>query len=236
MLIEQVTVPNVKYAYTVCESIAEVFLEKYKTPFKVIRNVPFKQKSHPGFQKPTKKIVLYQGALNEGRGLEETILAMQSVENAELWLVGEGDLSQKLRDLTTRLHLQNKVIFKGYLTPIQLKSITPMASVGLNLLQNKGLSYYYSLANKAFDYIQAQVPAINMNFPEYQKLNTAFETSILLDDIEPPLIAKTLNLLLTNEKLYATLQANCKLASEVYIWEEEQKKLIEFYEKVFLTV
>jgi glycosyltransferase involved in cell wall biosynthesis len=233
ILLEQMLVPKIQFAYTVCESIAEVFLEKYKTPFAVIRNVPFKRIETFAVSKTSPKVILYQGALNEGRGLEETITAMQSVKNAVLWLVGEGDLSQKLRDLVVELDLQDKVIFKGYLRPAELRVITPTATVGLNLLENKGLSYYYSLANKAFDYIQALVPSINMNFPEYQKLNKAFETSILLDQLEPGLISQAINELLTNQKLYTTLQSNCKKASEIYIWEEEEKKLISFYKSVF---
>lgn len=232
-LLEQMIVPKVKHAYTVCESIAEMFLEKYNTPFEVIRNVPFKQISVAGIQKSSPKVILYQGALNAGRGLEETIMAMQTVDGAVLLLVGEGDFSQKLRDLVTKLSLQDRVIFKGYLRPDQLKTITPMATIGLNLLQNKGLSYYYSLANKAFDYIQALVPAINMNFPEYQKLNKAFETSILLDHLDPQLISQSINELLTNQDLYTTLQSNCKRASKIYIWEEEEKKLISFYNNLF---
>jgi len=232
-ILERNTVPKINYAYTVCESIATLFTKKYNTPFEVIRNVPFKKKSPEKSEHPKQNIILYQGALNEGRGLKQTIEAMQWIEYAQLWLVGEGDLSQKLRDQVQQLELTDQVIFKGYLQPHQLKDITPLARIGLNLLENKGLSYYYSLANKAFDYIQAKIPAIHMSFPEYEKLNAQFETAILLENLEPKLIAKSITELLKNKDLYKKLEANCEAAAKIYIWEEEEKKLLSFYKKVF---
>ncbi|WP_205127803.1 hypothetical protein, partial [Okeania hirsuta] len=62
------------------------------------------------------------------------------------------------RGLTKELDLQKQVKFLGYLDPEELRRITPQAHLGLNLLENKGLSYYYSLANKTFDYLQAGLP------------------------------------------------------------------------------
>ena len=83
----------------------------------------------------------------------------KSTTTEQLWLVGEGDLSVKLRELVKSYKLDQKVKFKGYLKPTELPEITAKATIGLNLLENTSLNYYYSLANKAFDYIQAEIPA-----------------------------------------------------------------------------
>jgi glycosyltransferase involved in cell wall biosynthesis len=223
-----------EYCYTVCESLSEVFYEKYKTNFAVIRNVPNKR-IESLISKSTKsdKIILYQGALNAGRGLEQTIEAMQMVNDAKFWLVGEGDLSLKLRKLVKDLNIEQKVIFKGYLKPSELPEITSKATIGLNLLENTSLNYYYSLANKAFDYIQAEVPAIHMNFPEYQKLNQAFEVALLVDALHPETLAKAINKLLNDKALYDDLVRNCLQAKKVFIWEVEQEKLLDFYKNLF---
>ncbi len=176
--------------------------------------------------------LLYQGALNEGRGIEALIQVMQYLEGIELWLAGEGDLSEALRDLTQKLNVTNKVKFLGRVTPNELKKLTPKAWIGLNLLENRGLSYYYSLANKTFDYVQATVPSINMAFPEYQRLNQEYEVSILLNDLEVKTILEAIQTLLNDKETYHQLQNNCKKAALVWNWEQETKKLLRFYQKI----
>ena len=236
--VAQTTIPKIKYAYTVCDSIAEILEKRYGTPFKTIRNMPFKRgddllvtdKQPTPLAKPS--ILLYQGALNEGRGLEQLIEAMQYLPNALLWLVGEGDLSEKLRQIAKDFKVEDKIKFWGYQTPDVLQSITPQATIGCNLLENKGLSYYYSLANKAFDYIQAGLPSIHSNFPEYQRINQEIECFVLVDGLEIEEIVKKLRWLLEDKAHYQKLRENCQLARKRYIWEQEEKKLIHFYESI----
>ncbi|HHB52849.1 MAG TPA: glycosyltransferase, partial [Saprospiraceae bacterium] len=164
-------IPKVNQCYTVGNSLAEIFEKKYGKKFETIRNVPFSKKTnHPISARTSTPIILYQGMLNKGRGLEQVISAMHTIKNASLWLVGEGDLSQQLREQVNRESLSSKVKFLGFIPPDQLNETTQKAYIGLNLLENSGLSYYYSLANKTFDYIQAELPSIQMNFPEYQVL------------------------------------------------------------------
>jgi glycosyltransferase involved in cell wall biosynthesis len=239
------TIPNIQYAYTVGEGLQRIFTERYGVPFGVFRNLPFaiNKDIKPieiqrvidiyNVQKTNKKVILYQGALNDGRGIEETIKAMQFIENAELWLAGEGDLSEHLRQLTKNLKLESKVRFLGFVLPNDLKAITQLSDIGLNLLKNKGLSYYFSLANKCFDYIQAEKPALHRNFPEYQAINEAFEIGILLNDLQTETIVDSLKKLLDNPLKYNELKENCRKAKIVYTWEKEGAKLIAFYNAIF---
>ena len=67
---------------------------------------------------------MYQGALNTGRGLEAAIAAMQLIDNMQLWLAGEGDLSAELRQLAVELGVQDKVHFLGFVSPDDLKTRT----------------------------------------------------------------------------------------------------------------
>lgn len=225
-------IPQLKYCYTVGEKLAGIFEERFDTSFEVIRNVPYKNEEVALPGRESKTILLYQGALNEGRGLEQAIAAMQEIKNAELWLAGEGDLSAALRELVNSLKVDQKVHFLGYLQPEDLMQVGLQADIGLNLLQNWGLSYYYSLANKAFDYIQAGLPSINMDFPEYCKLNEQYETFFLVKDIDPKTIVSAVNILIGNKALYAKLRENCLKAKPILCWENEEEKLLGFYEKL----
>ena len=104
------------------------------------------------------------------------------------------------------------------------------------MLENKGKSYFYSLANKSFDYVQAEVPALHMAFPEYEKLNQQYEVSRLVKFLEPNILANIVNELLEDEKQYENLKESCKQAKLVWTWENEERKLLEFYENIFQSV
>ena len=228
--ISNICIPKINFCYTVCESLAQIFKNQYFKTFSVIRNLPLAN-SEPLVNPKEKKerIILYQGALNIGRGLEEAIAAMQMIENAQLWIAGQGDIEKTLKNLCIKLKVTNKVFFKGNLLPEELKKMSQKAMIGLNLLENKGLNYYYSLANKTFDYAQASVPMLNMNFPEYIKLNRDFEVALLLDNLDPTYVAAKILNLLEDENLYNKLKTNCLAASKYWNWEIEEKKLLLIY-------
>lgn len=227
------TVPTCEYCYTVGYSLAEVLKDKYGTRFEVIRNMPEFNDPEKINSLAPRPIILYQGALNVGRGLEEMLEAMTEIKDAELWIAGEGDLSGFLRKKTIQLQVENKVKFLGYLLPDDLRKITPQATIGINLLKNSSLNYYYSLANKTFDFVQAKVPAIHMNFPEYQNLMKEKEVGILIENLKKESIVEAVNILLQDEKYYKRLKNNCADARLIWAWENEEKKLIDFYEGVF---
>lgn len=228
--IAQWAIPQVDKAYTVCESLAVIFKERYGKAFEVVRNVPFRRPLAEKKQLATPPVILYQGVLNEGRGLEAAITVMQQIDHAQLWLAGEGDLSQELRTLAQSLEVGEKVKFLGYIRPDELKAITLQATIGLNLLENKGLNYYYSLANKAFDYIQAALPSIHMNFPEYKLLQNKYQPFQLIPDLDPIHLHQAITQLLDDQEHYQELVNNCLKARQVLIWELESRKLEKIYD------
>ncbi|MDD4199200.1 MAG: glycosyltransferase, partial [Paludibacter sp.] len=92
-IIEDIFFPHLTTAFTVCQSIADYYNQKYHINMKVIKNVPYLH--DPNEKKiiiPGKKIILYQGAVNIGRGLEWVIDAMPYIDNAILYIVGSGDI------------------------------------------------------------------------------------------------------------------------------------------------
>ncbi len=232
--IAKIFIPKAKLCYTVGPALAQIFEELYNNKFEVILNVPIKNEpdsnndiSGYNINKP---YILYQGALNKSRGLEQSILAMQQVENTLLVIAGEGDLSLELRDLVIKNNLENKVMFLGFIKPTELKKLTANAKIGLNLLEHNGESYYYSLANKFFDYLQAGVPCLCANFPEYIAINNQFNCCKLINS-EVDTIAKEISYLLNNEAVYSLLSKNALEASENYNWSVEKDKLLKMYQK-----
>ena len=228
-------------AFTVGPAIAQYFTEKYHRPVEVVRNMPLAaphntQPDSDASQRfaaiENKKFILYQGALNEGRGLELLIQAMTNIP-CELVLAGEGDMSQPLRKLTQSLHLENKVHFLGMIPPHQLPDLTKLAYIGFNVSENVGLSYYLSLNNKFFDYTQSHLPSLINPYPEYKQLLLEFQVGLLTEPTVESIIEQA-NELLNNQSLYQELKSQCIAASEKWTWEQETPKLLSIFESSLL--
>ena len=84
-----------------------------------------------------------------------------------------------------------------------------------------------------FDYIHAGLPQVTVSYPEYRKLNQTYKVAVLLEELDPEKIAEALNNLLVNDVLYNELRENCLKARETLTWQQEEKKLIQFYQSVF---
>ena len=223
--IEDRIFPHLKYCYTVCQPIADYYNKKYNINMKVVRNVPYY--SQPVKEKllyySGKKIILYQGALNVGRGLEWVIDAMPHVNNAVLVIIGDGNITNALKQQVNNLKLNNKVFFLGRIAGAELHKYTPSADLGLCLLENRGLNYYYALPNRIFDYLHAGVPVLATNFPEIATIVDNNKTGILINHYEPEYLAKVLNDFFT-EKFDTN---HFTEIAKKFCWEEEEKILLD---------
>ncbi len=231
--------PKVAHNYTVSQSIARELEQRYGQPYAFIPNYPrladSQLRSAPGTDHTPSQppFVLYQGALNQGRGLEAAIQAFSGLD-IPLHIAGEGDLSQELREWAQKQEGETQNIqFLGYKPPHELKAYTASAWLGLNLLENRGLSYYYSLSNKFFDYIHAGIPQICMDFPEYRSINEQYEVAILISDTRPESIRIAVQHLFDDPQRYKRLQNNCLLARQAFCWEAIEPELLAFYENLF---
>lgn len=232
-IVAKVFLPSYKHAYTVGPALADLFAQQYGIPFAVVRNVP---EAKPLPQKPVKPerlMMLYQGALNQGRGIEVLLQAMTKLEGFELWLAGEGDLSGDLRRMASNLGVEDRVRFLGWVKPSDLASLTEKAWLGLNLLENRGLSYYYSLANKYFDCVQACVPVLTMDFPEYQALQQQHPVAVLLSDLNTEAVVQAVLYLKENPEVYSALVAAAQKARVEWIWEKEEAVLLAVWANAF---
>ncbi|MBK6826351.1 MAG: glycosyltransferase [Chitinophagaceae bacterium] len=230
--IEKKAVPKFKWGYTVSESIASVFKERYGIKYTTIRNMPLLEPLTTA--QSTEKFILYQGAVNEARGFENLIPAMQWV-NAKMVICGDGNYMGQLKNLISHYGLNQKIELKGMLSPEVLRQFSPSAYIAVAVPENTGMNQWLALPNKFFDYIHAGLPQVTVNYPEYRQLNQLYEVALLLEDLSPQMVAGTLNNLLADTVLYGKLRENCLRAREVLNWQEEEKKLLSFYQTVFPT-
>jgi glycosyltransferase involved in cell wall biosynthesis len=233
--LENKMVPRLKYATTVCNSIAEIYTKKYETPFRVVRNLPFAAVHQPEKTKTVQngKIILYQGAVNIGRGLEQVIHAMHYLKNAKLIIAGDGDIKSQLEALVQAENMQNKIEFTGRLTIDELTQLTPTADLGLSVEEDFGLNYRFALPNKLFDYIQAQVPVLVSNLPEMAAVVNQYEVGEITNSLDPVFLAAKISDALENTVKRKFWMANLPKAAAELTWENEEKIICEIF-SVFL--
>ncbi|MCW0481433.1 glycosyltransferase [Gaoshiqia sediminis] len=232
--IERLLVPGVKQAITVCDSIADLYQQEYGVPFRIVRNLPLRTPKVTVAPKKKidtneQKVILYQGALNRGRGLEHAIRAMQYTEQAQLWLAGDGDLTAKLQSLVQQLNLGKKVKFLGRIPLHELPGITAQADLGLSIEEDLGLNYRYALPNKLFDYIQQHVPVLVSNLPEMRKVVENYQVGLVLDSHKPHNMARQFEQALYDTDLRNIWLSNLPRAAEELCWECEQPVLYEIF-------
>ncbi len=229
--IENIILPRVSYSMTVCESIANYYNEKYAINMQVVRNIAYLNNENI---KPLilseKKVILYQGTLNDGRGLEWVIDSMPLLDNCELIIIGSGLTRKALKRRVSKLEVKDKVQFIGKVLPEELTLYTKAADIGLCLLENKGLSYYYSLPNRVFDYIQAGIPILASDYPEIRNIVVKHNTGVVINKYDPQYIADTIKKMLSTGK--ESYQENLKTLSKELCWEKEQEKLFNLLSKV----
>ncbi len=228
--IEQFAVPKFQYGYTVNQFLADEFNKMYSRNYEVIRSLPVLKKLHIPEKK--EKYILYQGAVNEGRSFETLIPAFKKID-APLFIAGTGNFMNSAIKLVEEHSLSDKITFLGKIAPEELFHYTTHAWIGLTLFENKGLSNYYSLANRFFDYIQAGLPQLCVEYPAYTDLNKKYNIAVLVKDLSSDNIADQLNRMLKDESLYYELQRNCIRAREELNWQNEENKLIDFYKNIF---
>lgn len=221
--------PKLKNSYTVCESIADIYNTKYNTNFKVIRNIPTEKETIKGnlpFE-TDKKIILYQGALNLGRGLDLMISSMEFLDDFIFVIVGSGDIETDLKQQVSNQKLQEKVKFLGQLSPEELQKITPNASVGISLEEDLGLNYRFALPNKMFDYIQAEVPILVSDLPEMKQVVLDYNVGEIAIERTPEKIAEQIKNI-ANSNYSLELQK----AKKELVWANEEQVLLSVFKNL----
>lgn len=220
---------------TVSDSIKNVYEKKYKIPVTVIRNVPYKIIHNTISKKialPSyKKILIMQGiGLNENRGAEEAVLAMQYLpDDFNLYFIGTGTIISKLKKMTMDLNLSHKVIFIDVLPYYEMMEYTKQCFLGLIFEKIDITDHHrFALPNKFFDYINAGIPVLSSKAIEIKLLVEKFEIGDFIENFNPSEIAAKITRIEKNKELYNLWKYNTVKASEELNWENEEKILVNF--------
>lgn len=227
--LERWLVPRTLHRLTVNQVIADRYLQELGCGFIPIYNVPYYREA-PALHPHTPAVVLYQGALQQGRGLEALIQGFSMVSQpAELWIVGGGYLEAELKALATTLPSNNPIRFWGKQAFEKLNPITAQATLGVSLEDTSAPNSALSSPNKVYDYIQARVPILVTQRPELDALLAKYPVGISIPTATPETVSNALNYLLSDPELLSRYRQATEPAAKTLCWESQLPALEALY-------
>ena len=199
----------------------------------LVRNLPRYYKpavkldlhSHLQIEK-AKKIILYQGVLLKGRGIEKVFEILKDLPDHVFVIAGGGEFEEHYKNLATEVNINDQVYFLGKLTQENLPKVTTSADVGVALIENLSTSYYYALPNKLFEYIMAEVPVIVSNLPQMKEVVDKYDVGFAVDLDNKTELVTTIKKLTEDSSLRKSKKQNCHIASQELNWEKEVTNLL----------
>jgi glycosyltransferase involved in cell wall biosynthesis len=236
--IERRIFPRLKTVITVNDSIAGLYQEEYGVAVAVVRNIPLSDPfSAPMDQLPERNafglpddtfIFILQGSgINMHRGAEEAVEAMLQIDHALLLIVGGGDVIPKLKATVDVLCLQEKVRFISKMPLQQLRKITRLADAGLTLDRDTNLNYRFSLPNKLFDYIHAEIPVLATDLPEVSAIVRGYEIGDIVPELTASSLAAAMKEMMDDKSRLARWKQNLTFAAGELTWEKESRRLLD---------
>jgi glycosyltransferase involved in cell wall biosynthesis len=236
--IENIIFPRLTNVITVNHSIANLYAKEYQISVNVSRNIPHTfeperilTRGELGLPN-NKKIIILQGTgINIQRGAEETVEAMKFVDDVVLLIVGSGDVLPTLKIMVSKLHLEDKVIFKPKMPFSELRQYTINSDLGLAIDKDTNINYHYSLPNKLFDYIHSGIPTLSSGLVELKQIIDKYDIGYYIQNHEPKHIADVIESIFKDQGRYTSVKANTYSAKKKLNWEKEEKVLIEVIRK-----
>ena len=234
-LLARALVPWCDAAITVSGGIADEMWSRYGVRATLLRNVPLAGddvapaplRERLGIPADA-TLVLFQGGLLPGVGIDRAIAAMDYLPTAHLIIIGDGPLRDEIRRMASASPSRERVHVLPAVPFSELRPVTCACDVGVHLGTSRGLNVQFGLPNKLFDYIAAGIPSVVTDWPEQGGVVRSYEVGRVVPiDASAEEIARTIEDAVTDSDRF---RANCRAAARELVWERESRRLLDVYD------
>ena len=241
--LERWLMPQCDALLTVCNSIAEHYRLQLGVSMTVVRNMneELRMKNEELADASNNsslftlhsslKVLLYQGKVNVGRGVDWAIDALEWLTDCRLVVAGDGDLLEEMKAYAAEKPWAERILFTGRLMPAELQKLTPQADVGLVMLEDMGLSYRYALPNRIGDFVHAGVPMVVSDLPEMSAVVKRYRVGEVMRAPGAQALAESVKRVLAADKGHYDFTA----ARRDMDWNKEKELLIKTADKLCST-
>ena len=189
---------------------------------------------------PEVRIVLYQGNLQPGRGLE-TLVKTAKFLGKDIVIVFLGkECGTTLAELHLLIAQEGVADRIKILSPVpyeELLSWTASADIGaITYSPDFSINAYVQLPNKLFEYLMVGLPILASPLPAIADILTTHTVGRVLSSLEPSNIAFEINAMLADTVHLAQMKRNAlAVARQDLCWEKERQQIINLYHRLEKT-
>ena len=222
---------------TVSESIADEYVRMYgiPKPALVLNCPPFAPLPEADIFRSTLGIphsaiiFLYQGGLAAGRGIEPIMDAFKGLPDNERVVVfmGYGPMESAIKQAAAE---HPNIYYHPAVSPDVLPAYTASADVGLCLIENLCLSYFYCLPNKLFEYLMAGLPVMVSDLQELRRFVQNHPVGPIVPGTDDESIRRAVAQL--NAPALAGYADAARSARAVFHWQAQESVLLSVYARL----
>ena len=183
---------------------------------------------------PDTAVVLYQGGLMTGRGIEQTMEAILEVPGAVLCLLGFGRLSERFAQESATPRYAGRVMLLEPVPPDELLEWTASADISVMAIQPTSMNHRYTTPQKLFESIAAGVPVVASDLPGMAHIVRSTGVGLVCDPTSPMAIAAAIRQVLSAPAVDRDLLRDhvLRVAHEQYNWEAQVGTLLGLYRQL----
>lgn len=179
-----------------------------------------------------KKIILFQGIVEESRGIEYIIRAIKEIDNVVLVIAGVGDKEyiEKLKKLCSEIEVDTRVIFTGFKKSQELFEYTLSADYLIYLPKPVVENINITIPNKFFDYLLSGKPVIFSDILSMRNIINKYNCGMIikLNDIEKGDFSELKKYFLDVNLQHQHVK-NLNKIKEMFWWEKKENELLSIY-------